>query len=371
MGLSLSSFKKLMPIGRAGRSEAAAQRQAPPLVPARPRRPPPPRRVEPFEPADRPVVEKDPLRQWMQLERFGRILAEPDAFQGHLEYAVFARRAAAAIDEAFALVPEGWASLAVRIPEEPGAPELDFEVEPFLLARHTVTNAQYQKFVDAGGYDDLDLWPRDLWPHLIDFRDLTGTPGPRYWRHGRHNKLISDHPVVGVCFFEAAAYCKWAGFRLPTDAEWQMAASWRIRSAANTLRRYPWGDALNINACNIWASGIGRTVPVHAYEAGAAPNDVLQLIGNVWEWTEMDFSPADAAGNPIVGDMLMKGIRGGAFDTYFACQATSLFRTGLSSLSRTHNVGFRCAMDLKRPDDAAPVADPGAEPDAEPEGGMP
>jgi iron(II)-dependent oxidoreductase len=226
------------------------------------------------------------------------------------------------------------------------------DVEPFLMARHPITHAQFQKFVDYGAYEELDLWPKDIWPHLIDFKDLTGQPGPRFWRRGRHDRRLADHPVVGVCYYEAMAYAAWAGYRLPTEAEWQMAASWRIRSEAHVLRRYPWGDALDTTRCNIWSSGIRSTVPVSTYETGAAPNGVLQLCGNVWEWTNSEFDVTDRNGRPIIGDMLMKSVRGGAFDTYFASQATSFFRTGLAALARVHNTGFRCAMNVDDGPDA-------------------
>jgi iron(II)-dependent oxidoreductase len=226
-------------------------------------------------------------------------------------------------------------------------PEEDIETAAYVLAKQTVTNAQFQAFVDDGGYSDLKLWPGEVWPHLIDFVDQTGEAGPRFWRGGRHNRRESDHPVVGVSFYEAEAYAKWAGYRLPSEAEWQVAASWRIRSAANVLRRYPWGDALDTRRCNIWASGIASTCPVSDYGAGASPNGVQQLVGNVWEWTASDFIMSDEEGRPVVGDMLMKSIRGGAFDTYFPAQSTSCFRTGLNCLARTHNVGIRCALDMR------------------------
>jgi iron(II)-dependent oxidoreductase len=88
-------------------------------------------------------------------------------------------------------------------------------------------------------------------------------------------------------------------------------------------------------------------LPVNACPGGAAPNGVEQLIGNVWEWTSSDFVTTDDEGRPVIGgEMALKSIRGGAFDTYFPWQATSQFRTGLAGLSRTHNVGFRCALDL-------------------------
>lgn len=101
--------------------------------------------------------------------------------------------------------------------------------------------------------------------------------------------------------------------------------------------------------CNLWVSDVHGTVPVDRYESGAAPNGVLQLIGNVWEWCSSDYEVVDECGRMVVGDMLLKEIRGGAFDTYFPSQATSAFRTGLPSLIRAHNVGFRCIVDLSNP----------------------
>jgi len=323
--------------------------------------PPPERVVRPsvrrvtsdYIPAEVMTLDEDPLKQHYQLERYPLMVCTRDQWYDHPEASSIYESALRKLDEQYALVPEGYASIPQTVTDYPGCPEVDVETLPFLLSRYTVTNLQFQKFVDAGGYDNLDFWPKDIWPHLIDFKDLTGHPGPRFWEHGRHDKRLANHPVVGVCFYEAAAYALWSGARLPTEAEWQMAASWRIRSSAQVLRRYPWGDALDITRCNIWASNIGRTVPVDEYPSGAAPNGVLQLVGNVWEWTASDFEVFNAEGRPVVGDMLMKPIRGGAFDTYFPSQATSTFRTGLNVLFRVHNVGFRCALDANRhPDNA-------------------
>ncbi|MBN1361533.1 MAG: SUMF1/EgtB/PvdO family nonheme iron enzyme [Sedimentisphaerales bacterium] len=299
-----------------------------------------------FEPAESLPLAPDPLSRCVQLERFGHLLVNRHEWKDHPDFEQVCRSTSRRIDEMFAIVPEGFASLAEMVNDEPGGPEVTVETAPFLMARHAITHARFQKFVDDGGYEMLELWPSEIWPHLIDFKDLTDQPGPRFWRDGRHSKQLADHPVVGVCYYEAAAYAQWAGFRLPTEAEWQMAATWRIRSAANVLRRYPWGDALDTRRCNIWASGNGHTYPVHAYPQGASPNHVLQLIGNVWEWTAGDFNVAADEGGMVVGDMRMSPIRGGAFDTYFPSQATGSFRTGLVSLARVHNVGFRCAWDI-------------------------
>ncbi|MFQ5430247.1 MAG: formylglycine-generating enzyme family protein [Phycisphaerae bacterium] len=309
-------------------------------------RPVPSTQRETFVPAPATELAPDPVRQCLDLERFGFLLARRADWKDHPEIEDACRTAREAVDERFAIVPEGFVTFPKTVRDFPGCEEETMETEAFLLARHAVTNAQFQKFVDAGGYQDLELWPKDIWPHLIDFRDATEEPGPKFWRLGRHNARLSDHPVVGICYYEAAAYARWAGFRLPTEAQWQMAATWRIRSEANVLRRYPWGDALDTTRCNIWSSGFGKTVPVDAYPNGVAPNQVCQLVGNVWEWTDGLFEVTDEDGGVILGDMRLSSIRGGAFDTYFPAQATSEFRTGLVSMARVHNVGFRCAMDL-------------------------
>jgi len=300
-----------------------------------------------FSPAPVTALMGDELGRMIQLERYGVIVSDPSRFKTHPKIHDAFRQANDSIDDLFGLVPEGYAALPQTVHDAPGSPEIDLETDPYLIGRCCVTNAQYQKFVDAGGYQDMELWPQEIWPHLIDFTDLTEHQGPRFWRKGRHDVRLAEHPAVGVCYYEAAAYAKWGGYRLPSEAEWQMAASWRIRSSANVLRRYPWGDALDREKCNIWAAGLGSTAPVTDFEQGAAPNGVMQLIGNVWEWTCSDFEVTDEQGRPVVGDMLMISVRGGAFDTYFTSQATSSFRTGLACMIRAHNVGFRCALDVR------------------------
>jgi len=308
---------------------------------------------EPFEPAEPVIFDTDTLQRHMQSQRYGFIIRHRHRWGDHPLIEPTFQATVEAIDTHFAIVPEGFVTISQSTSDDPGCSEIDVDTDPFLLACHCVTNEQFQYFVEDGGYENLELWPEDIWPHLIDFNDLTGLNAPRYWREGRHNKRLADHPVVGICYYEAAAYANWVGYRLPTGAEWQMAATWRIRSSANVLRRYPWGDALDTNRCNIWSSNIGKTVPVSEYELGAAPNGVLQLIGNVWEWASSDYDVTDDSGRQVVGDMLMKEIRGGAFDTYFAAQATGSFRTGLVSLARMHNVGFRCVVDLSKREEPA------------------
>jgi iron(II)-dependent oxidoreductase len=302
-----------------------------------------------FTPAARTKPVADPVEQALRAGRLGHIVGRRPPWVDQPRFEAALTAAARVVDERFALVPLGIVSIPLTICDEPGQPEVDCETKEFMLARYPVTNADFQHFVDADGYHDMSLWPEEIWPHLSSFKDETDGPGPRYWRNGCHDRRLADHPVVGISYYEAAAYAQWAGYRLPTEAEWQMAASWRIRSAAHVHRRYPWGDSLDLQRCNIWASGHGGTLPVDACPGGAAPNGVQQLIGNVWEWTNSDFLCADTKGRRVVGETRMNSIRGGAFDTYFAWQATATFRTGLACIARSGNVGFRCALDLVVP----------------------
>jgi iron(II)-dependent oxidoreductase len=216
------------------------------------------------------------------------------------------------------------------------------------LDRHPVTNRQYQAFVDAGGYEQMAIWDPAIWPAVLDFVDTTGNAGPRYWANGRFSKDKADHPVVGVCWYEAAAYCRWVGRRLPTDAEWIKAASWPVNLGPNNCiqRKYPWGNTMDRQRANLWGSGPGNTVAVDKFSSGVSVGGAYQLIGNVWEWTTDDFLWIAALIDHESQEPLLKTIRGGAFDTYFDNQATSQFASGEDPLGRKHNIGFRCALGL-------------------------
>jgi iron(II)-dependent oxidoreductase len=302
--------------------------------------------AEDYMPAPAESLDTDPLKALFQQERFNLILQQKEQWTDHPKGQSICQQAEERLDSQLAIVPEGRASLLRTLTDLPDAELTDCPVSPFLLDIHAVTNARYQRFLDAGGYDDLSLWPESIWTHLIQMRDQTGRPGPRYWREGRHDRRFSDHPVVGLCWYEASAYARWIGQRLPTEAEWQLAASWRIRSETDVFYRFPWGDAMDRRKCNIWAAGTGTTVPVDEYEKGVAPNGVRQLVGNVWEWVDGELDLLTEEGVQIVGEMTLKPARGGAFDTYFESQCTSLFRSGYTALTRAHNVGFRCALSL-------------------------
>lgn len=256
------------------------------------------------------------------------------------------------------LTPQAWAELEAKMAIVPGGPAAIFmpdasvshmAMRSFYIDRHSVTNDQYQLFLNANMYENLDLWPRDVWASLPRFTDRTGRPGPRDWENGRFPAGKGDHPVTGVSWYEAYAYAHWSGKRLPTAAEWQSASGRPHGSGDGACRRYPWGDHYGEGKANLWSAGRGGTVSVHEFREGSTANGIRQLAGNVWEWLDdtLETIPC-SAGESFQTWKPMRRIVGGAFDTYFHSEAVSMFVTGQPELDRRHNIGFRCSVSADK-----------------------
>ncbi|MBN1992561.1 MAG: SUMF1/EgtB/PvdO family nonheme iron enzyme [Anaerolineae bacterium] len=158
----------------------------------------------------------------------------------------------------------------------------------FQISQYPLTNVQYGAFVAAGGYEHKDYWPEAV--------------AAGYWREGKFKGWadeeprdrpydfgppfnLPNHPVVGVSWYEAVAFCRWLGelwgcpARLPSEAEWEKAA----RGADG--RPYPWGDHQKVaTRCNMAQTGLGAPCAVGMFPAGASPYNVFDMSGNVWEW---------------------------------------------------------------------------------------
>lgn len=153
-------------------------------------------------------------------------------------------------------------------------------VADFRIARYPVTHAQYARFIEAGGYREPRWWSAAGW----DWRAAVDAQRPLYWRDG-----CANHPVMGVSAHEAQAFARFMGARLPTEAEWEKAASWD--PGAGAARSYPWGEALPSPAsCNCDRAHKGTT-PVDAHPQGASAYGAEDMLGNVWEWTASPFAP--------------------------------------------------------------------------------
>ena len=259
-----------------------------------------------------------------------------------------------AVEQQMALVPQGQVSLqSDQAVLDEDLLRLDSlgtvttPVEAFYMDRTAVTNADFQRFVDAGCYSRAELWPEDVLPSVLLFTDQTGKAGPRYWSGGEPAKNKRNHPVVGICWYEANAYAQWLGKQLPTAAQWQRAGTWgRSSSKSNMEVHYPWGNSFDPTRANLWASGNQQTVEVTEFAEGDTPNGVRQLIGNVWEWINNAFVLCGANGLEVAMRDESAEIRGGAFDTYFHAHATCQFRSGQALTYRGNNIGFRCCRGL-------------------------
>jgi formylglycine-generating enzyme required for sulfatase activity len=266
-------------------------------------------------------------------------------------------RAVRHLDEAMALVPAGrvlLGPLAEQASSSSGAVDADpkmlerfmLRIEALYLDRHTVTNVEYQQFINAGGYEKLEYWDEEALPALLDFVDQTGYPGPRYWIEGHFRAGEDRRPVVGVSWYEASAFARWVGKRLPTDAEWTKAGAWPVESAPGRIaqRRYPWGESFDIRRANLWGSHLKGPVDVDECVDGESVGGVHQLVGNVWEWSA---SALCATVEPSLHvPETYKSVRGGAFDTYFENHATCHYQSGEHPLARRHNIGFRLALPM-------------------------
>jgi iron(II)-dependent oxidoreductase len=195
------------------------------------------------------------------------------------------------------LVPGGDFLLGVDPADEPFSldnerPAHIEEVPAFRIGRVPVTNGEYAAFVADDGYGSPRWWSARGWQHRQD----AALERPQFWgsdgtrtRFGIVEELPPDEPVQHITFFEAEAYAAWAGARLPTELEWEKAATWD--PATGRRRRFPWGPAEPTGAVANLGGHALRPAPVGAYPAGASAYGVEQLMGDVWEWTSSSFEP--------------------------------------------------------------------------------
>jgi iron(II)-dependent oxidoreductase len=181
------------------------------------------------------------------------------------------------------------------------------------MDRTEVTNQQYLAFVEA-----------------------TGRTAPLHWRAGKPLPNEANLPVVNVAWEDARDFATWAGKRLPTEEEWEFAA----RSTDGRL--YPWGNAWEPSLANILESKTGKITDVGRNLAGASPYGIVDMCGNVWEWTSSELR---AYGTPELLEEGVRVIRGGAFDSPKEF-ATTTYRGAVKIGKPYPKTGFRCAKDL-------------------------
>ncbi|MEU4538885.1 ergothioneine biosynthesis protein EgtB [Streptosporangium sp. NPDC023825] len=233
----------------------------------------------------------------------------------------------------------------------------------YWIDRLPVGNRAYADFIEDGGYDDPRWWAPDglRWLRRTRaFAPLFWTrDGDTWWRtrFGRTEPVPMDEPVQHVCWYEADAYARWAGRRLPTEAEWEKACGWDAE--AGRARTYPWGDdAPGPGMANL-GHRAARPAPLGAFPAGASPCGAEQMIGDVWEWTGSWFLPHPGFRSfpyreysEVFFGAHYRVLRGGSWASDPAVVRTT-FRNWDRPARRQIFSGFRCARS------ASPEHSPG------------
>ncbi|MCX7621484.1 MAG: ergothioneine biosynthesis protein EgtB [Acidimicrobiales bacterium] len=234
----------------------------------------------------------------------------------------------------------------------------EVDLPPFYIDRRPVTNAAYREFLEDGGYNQRDLWSKQGW----SWRQEAGLEHPEFWRYEGERSWsvlrfgwrldlddLAEQPVQHVCWYEAEAFARWAGKRLPTEAEWEKAATWD--PVTQRKRRFPWGNQDPDESLTNLGQRYNGPAPAGSFALGASAYGVLGLIGDVWEWTASDFCPYPGYTvfpyeeySKVFFGPEYKVLRGGSWATDpIAVRGT--FRNWDYPIRRQIFVGFRCARD--------------------------
>jgi len=230
-------------------------------------------------------------------------------------------------------------------PEE--LPQHTVDLSRFWIGKYEVTRCEYRCFMEAGGYSNPAYWSSDGWSWKVS----QGRTEPGNWAEEQDwgSGLFAQtdsHPVVGVSYHEAEAYCNWAGGHLPTEAQWEKAARW-TGSYPNV---YPWGNVWDAEKCNNWydtnPAGGGykcrQTAPAGSYPAGASPSGCQDMAGNVWEWCQDWYKSYPGSSSPFDYTDGFRVLRGGCYTNYNSdCRAAT--RNSEFPVGYWYLYGFRVA----------------------------
>jgi ergothioneine biosynthesis protein EgtB len=227
-------------------------------------------------------------------------------------------------------------------------------LQDFAIDKALVTNGDYLEFIREGGYQNFRWWFSEGWE--VVNRDHWRAP--LYWELSDGEWMVREfsglHPVTAkleepvshVSYFEASAFAKWKGKRLPTEAEWEKAACYSGRK-----HDFPWGDERPDTAkANLFENGYWSVAPVGSFPEGVSASGCHQMIGDVWEWTTSDYVPYPGFKSEFdeYNDkwfVNQKVLRGGSYATP-QLHIRSTYRNFFHAHERWMTSGFRCAKDL-------------------------
>ncbi|HEX3282220.1 MAG TPA: ergothioneine biosynthesis protein EgtB [Pyrinomonadaceae bacterium] len=230
-------------------------------------------------------------------------------------------------------------------------------LQDFALDRALVSNGDYLEFIRDNGYQDFRWWFSEGW-EVVNREQWRA---PLYWELHDGEWMIRDfsglhpasskanEPVSHVSFFEASAFAKWAGKRLPTEAEWEKAATFNLSNDERIA--FPWrNEAPDASKANLFENGLWAPAPIGSFPAGANSYGCHQLIGDVWEWTTSDYVPYPGFKSEFdeYNDkwfVNQKVLRGGSYATP-QIHIRSTYRNFFHAHERWMVAGFRCAKDM-------------------------
>ena len=210
-------------------------------------------------------------------------------------------------------------------------------LDEYFIAKMPVTNAQFKKFIEVGGYKNQEFWSDKGWEWRANKKRIQ----PYYWNDKKWS--APTQPVIGVTWYEAEAFSTWANCHLPSEAEWEKAAR------GTDERKYPWGNQEpNKNLANFDRS-VGKTTPVGKYSpAGDSPYGCVDMAGNVWEWTSSLYKnyPYDATdGREDLSVAGSRALRGGSWVSYND-NLRAAYRVNSYPVITVNYIGFRCLLSL-------------------------
>ena len=234
-------------------------------------------------------------------------------------------------------------------------PEHKTYLENFKIGIFPITNKEYLEFMQDGGYETYKHWLSDGWEKVKSNK----WNSPMYWEKINDEWYVRDflgirkinlnEPVCHVSYYEADAYCKWAGKRLPTEGEWEKAACWNEEKQEKML--FPWGnESPTVEKCNLLEAYQWGTTEIGTYPDGISPSGCQQMIGDVWEWTSSEFTgyPGFKSGFDEYNDKWFtnqKVLRGGSFGTP-KMSIRGSYRNFFRLDERWLFSGFRCVEDI-------------------------